>query len=139
MVLVRVSVARSGRKLSVITLLTMVLHHHDDMKFLDAIKMPISFPVELDYLCPCVTWSMKGECIFSLHFVFDLLPALHTAFNKKWLQIYIFQSYGPWFHYHIFWDYLKYMKKLQLNVFNSFSGFGFVGFFFWWVESNVTF
>lgn len=123
MVLVRVSIARSGTKLSFIPFLTMVLHHHDNMKFLNAIKVPISFPVELDYLCPCMTWSMTGEWFFSLHFMFDLLPVLHTAFNKKWLQIYIFQSYGPWFHYHIFGDSLKYRKKLKCNVFNLVWGF----------------
>lgn len=39
MVLVRVSVARSATKLSFIMLLTMVLHHDDNMKFLNAIKV----------------------------------------------------------------------------------------------------
>lgn len=115
MILVRVSVARPGTKLSFITLLTMVLRHHDDMKFLNAIKVPVSFPIELDSLCPCMTWSMKSEWFLSLQFIFDL-PVLHSI--KKSLQIYIFQSYGPWFHYHIFGDSLKYKKQLQLNVFN---------------------
>lgn len=61
MILVRVSVARPGTKLSFVTLVTMVLCRHDDMKFLNAIKVPVSFLVELDSLCPSMTWSMKGK------------------------------------------------------------------------------
>lgn len=35
------------------------------------------------------------------------------------LQIYVFQSYGPWFHYRIFGISLRYRKKLWLDVFHS--------------------
>lgn len=88
-ILVRVSIARSAAKLSFITLPSIVLWHHSDMKCLNAVKVPISCPVELT----------------------TYLLAWHNQWRENYFFLFIL--YLIYYQCYILWSILDFMQGLK--------------------------
>lgn len=120
MVVLRANIARSGTKLSSVMLLMSCSASSGGCEVPECCGGAQLLSCRVRLLMSLHDMLNEGWMIFFLLILYLIcyqcyvLPSIKIS-----LQIYIFQSYGPWFHYGIFGDSLKYRKKLQLNVFHS--------------------